>query len=387
MNLSIEQKWDLLIGEDGNSSMPPSWKNMGKALSVLYGDSSGDSDSEGQERKGGKGKGNPSISKWLGDIRTYFENDVVQVIQQDAIEKFGIEKFLLSAPEMIEDIQPDVNLVSTIISLGKSLSDKTKETARIIVQKIVQELIKKIEQHTQNTIRGAINRSITTLRPRHNEINWNKTIRANLKHYQQDYQTIIPEKRYGFGHKRPALKQVILCIDRSGSMGNSVVYSSVFGAVMASIPSIKTQLVIFDTEVIDMTEELQDPVEMLFGIQLGGGTDINRALAYCQSKITKPEDTILILISDMYEGGNQSEMLKRCKKLVEDKVKFITLLALDDSGAPYYDRHNAEFLTALGVPCFACTPNLFPDLIANAITGGIESVHLWAKNNIVQPKE
>ena len=145
---------------------------------------------------------------------------------------------------------------------------------------------------------------------------------------------------------------------------------------MASLRSIKTQMVVFDTAVVDLTKELDDPVELLFGTQLGGGTDINKALAYCQSIITTPNDTILVLISDLYEGGNVVDMRRRMSAIVNSGVQLITLLALNDDGAPYYDHRNAEFLANLGVPVFACTPDLFPDMMANAL--GKQDMQAWA---------
>ncbi|HAK77792.1 MAG TPA: hypothetical protein DCM71_12985, partial [Runella sp.] len=206
-------------------------------------------------------------------------------------------------------------------------------------------------------------------RPRYNEIDWNTTIRKNLKHYLPEYRTIIPETRIGYGRKsKRSLKDVVLCLDQSGSMGASVVYSGIFGAVMASLPQIKTQMVVFDTQVVDLTEDLKDPVELLFGVQLGGGTDINKALSYCQKIIAKPNDTILVLITDLCEGGDETQMRKRVEELVSEGVQVICLLALDDSGAPYFDTHNAKFLASLGVPVFACTPDLFPDMMAAAIS-------------------
>jgi len=150
-------------------------------------------------------------------------------------------------------------------------------------------------------------------------------------------------------------------------VATSVVYAGVFGAVLASLPAVRTQVVVFDTSVVDLTHELHDPVELLFGTQLGGGTDINRALAYCQTLIRQPHDTILILISDLYEGGNREEMLKRAAALAGSGVQMIALLALNDDGAPSYDHNVASAFTALGVPAFACTPDLFPELMAAAI--------------------
>jgi uncharacterized protein with von Willebrand factor type A (vWA) domain len=152
-------------------------------------------------------------------------------------------------------------------------------------------------------------------------------------------------------------------------MAASVVYAGVFGAVLASIRAVRTHMVVFDTAVADLTQDLKDPVDLLFGIQLGGGTDINLALSYCQQLITRPTDTILVLISDLYEGGNSNELLKRAAALKAAGVSFVVLLALSDEGAPSFDRPIAEKLAALGIPSFACTPDKFPELMAAAIQG------------------
>ena len=180
-------------------------------------------------------------------------------------------------------------------------------------------------------------------------------------------------------------REIILCIDQSGSMASSVVYSSIFGAVMASMPAVKTHLVVFDTAVVDMTEQLDDPVDLLFGVQLGGGTDINRAVGYCQSLIRAPRNTILVLISDLDEGGVEKNLLQRANELVQSGVQVITLLALSNEGTPFYDKALAAKLAGLGIPSFACTPDLFPGMMAAAIRK--EDVNLWAaKQGIVVPK-
>jgi uncharacterized protein with von Willebrand factor type A (vWA) domain len=225
---------------------------------------------------------------------------------------------------------------------------------------------------------GSLNRAARNRRPRNSDIDWNRTIRANLKHYQPDYKTIIPETRIGYGRKKStsSLRDIILCVDQSGSMAASVVYSSICAAVMASLTAVKTYLVVFDTSVVDLTPELIDPVEVLFGTQLGGGTDIERALAYCNELIRTPNDTILVLISDLCEGGNHEKLLKRVASLVNSGAQLITLLALNDHGAPAYDHATAAEFAALGVPCFACTPDQFPDLMAAAIKR--ESIQQWA---------
>ncbi|HVU10209.1 MAG TPA: VWA domain-containing protein, partial [Phototrophicaceae bacterium] len=248
--------------------------------------------------------------------------------------------------------------------------------------RVVDDLLKRLQSPMRQAVLGSLNRATRNRRPRHNEIDWNRTIRANLKHYQPEYKTIIPETRIGYGRKQMALREIILCVDESGSMAASVVYAGVFGAVLASLPAVKTHMVVFDTAVVDLTEALQDPVDLLFGTQLGGGTHIAKALAYCESLITRPQETILVLISDLFEGGAREDMLKQALTLIDSGVQLITLLALNDDGSPAYDHLNAAALANMGAPAFACTPDLFPDLMAAAINR--QDIGRWAaKNGIV----
>ncbi|MBD0269107.1 MAG: VWA domain-containing protein [Cyanobacteria bacterium Co-bin8] len=370
---------DGICGQDGSLetdgfTLETADQGIDQALEALY-DCNGPGESSSNNRKGGLAGSSPKVARWLGDIRSYFPASVVKVMQQDALERLNLRQMLLE-PELLEAVEPDVHLVSNLLSLSNVMPGKTKETARIVVQRVVDDLLRKLENPTQQAILGSLNRATHNRRPRHNEIDWHRTIRANLKHYQPDYRTIIPEVRIGYGRKRSALRDIILCVDQSGSMATSVVYAGIFSAVLASLPAVQTRLVVFDTAVVDLTDLLQDPVEVLFGTQLGGGTDINQALAYCQSLVRQPQDTILVLISDLYEGGNQTEMRKRISSLVSSGVQLVTLLALNDDGAPCYDHDNAHFMATLGVPAFACTPDLFPDLMAAAINR--QDLRQWA---------
>ncbi|MCX5688883.1 MAG: VWA domain-containing protein [Planctomycetota bacterium] len=355
------QRWRLLLGGDDADgtgiSLSGRALSMDKALGALY---------DQRERRGGLGASAPNAARWLGDIREYFPSSIVRVMQKDAIERLGMQR-LLFEPEMLGAIEPDINLVTTLMSLSGVIPQKAKATAREIVRRVVSDLQRRLDAPMRQAVSGALKRSTRTRRPRHHEIDWNRTIRANLKHYQAEYRTIVPETRIGYGRKRQQLRTVIVCIDQSGSMGASVVYSGVFGAVLASLPALRTHVVAFDTSVADLTEKMSDPVDVLMGVQLGGGTDINRALAYCQGLITRPRDTILVLITDLYEGGNCQEMIKRAAALTASGVKMVTLLALADSGAPSFDSQNAAAFATLGIPSFACTPDKFPDLMAAAI--------------------
>lgn len=367
MNAPIDERsrrWRLILGSPAED--PPGGGGLGgladadlamdRALEALY-----DSD-----RRGSLGPSCPNVARWLGDIRQYFPTSVVQVMQKDALDRLDLKQMLFE-PELLQTIEPDVRLVSQLLALKNILPAKTKDTARIVVQRVVDELKLKLEQPTRQAVLGSLNRAMRNRRPRHNEIDWHRTIRANLKHYQPEYRTIIPETRIGFGRKRSSLRDIILCVDQSGSMASSVVYAGVFSAVLASLPAVSTRMVVFDTKVVDLSDKLADPVDVLFGTQLGGGTDINQALAYCQSLVRQPQETILVLISDLYEGGDAKEMLKRVGTLMSGGVQMIGLLALSDDGAPMSDQRHAAAFAALGVPAFACTPDLFPDLMAAAI--------------------
>ena len=366
------RRWRLMLGGPAQEGMGVKLAGndlgMDNVLESLY----------DSERRAGLGGSSPNVARWLGDIRTYFPATAVRVMQQDALERLNLTQMLLQ-PELLETVEPDVQLVASLMALGKAIPDATKDTARMVVRKVVEELERKLANPLIGAVRGSLNRARRTNRPLAGDINWDRTIRANLKNYQADRQTIIVEKLIGYGRKQSALRDIVLCVDQSGSMGTSVVYSGIFGAVMASIRAVNTRMVVFDTSVVDLTEDLLDPVDLLFGVQLGGGTDINRALGYCQGVIARPTQTILVLITDLYEGGNAAEMLRRAAELTASGVQMICLLALNDKGAPSYDHHNAAQLAAMGVSSFACTPDLFPELMAAAITK--QDISQWAARN------
>ena len=374
-------RWRLVLGGDdadgvhGADGEPiglgPDDEARDRALRELY---------DG-ERKGGMGRSSPRVARWLGDIRTYFPSSVVRVMQSDAMDRLGLRHLLLE-PEMLDAVEPDMSMVTTLIGLGGALPAESRESARQVVRKVTSQLEERLAAKTRDAVTGALDRSARTKRPRPGDIDWNRTIAANLKHYLPEHRTVVPERLVGYGRRTTQVqREIVLCIDQSGSMAESIVYSSVFGAVLASVRSVSTRLVVFDTEVVDLSDELDDPVDLLFGVQLGGGTDINRAIAYCQERITRPGDTIFVLISDLYEGGIEDEMLRRARELVDAGVTCVALLALSDSGAPSYDADHAAALSALGVPAFACTPDLFPDLMAAAIER--RDISQWAAANDV----
>ena len=366
------RRWQLALGvEDEQNELSERDQRLNAALSALY-------DISNEKRRGGLGASSPRVAKWLGDIREFFPTPVVRIVQKDAFERLNLKALMLE-PEFLSTLEADVHLVADLIALRAAIPGKTLETARQVVRKVVDDLMRKLEHNTRETLRGALNRSKRTRRPRHSDIDWPRTIGANLRHYQPQHHTVVPETLVGHTRhtkSRAQLDHVILCVDQSGSMATSVVYSSIFAAVMASIPGLSTKLICFDTSIVDLTEQLMDPVEVLFGVQLGGGTDINSALGYCEKQIENPTKTHLVLITDLYEGGDAKAMLARAAAIKQSGVNLIVLLALSDSGHSAYEAKHAEAIASLGCPVFACTPDQFPSMMASALTG--KDLQGWA---------
>lgn len=359
-----QRRWRLMLGAD-TEGLHGEDQNLGEALGMLY-----DAPDPGQKKDRfnvGRGRSAPKVARWLGDIRGWFPSSVVQVMQKDAIERLDLKQLLLE-PEMMTAVEPDIHLVSTLASLGKLLPEQSRETARQVVRTVVKQVEERIAERTRSAVKGAINRASRTNRPKPADINWNRTIAANLKNYLPEQRTIVPERLIGYGRRSTSVERdIVLLMDQSGSMATSVVYGSIFGAVMASIRAVRTKVVAYDTAVVDLTDDLDDPVDVIFGTQLGGGNDTNAALDYVDTLIERPPDTIMVLISDLYEGAGSEEMIRRLRVMHDGGVAVVVLLALDDEGAPSYDHQNAAALAALGIPAFACTPDAFPDLLAAAL--------------------
>ncbi len=374
-----DRRWRLLLGGPAEEALQPGLtadeQQMDRALAALYDADEPTADGR-TSRGGGLGRSAPSVARWLGDIRTYFPTSVVQVLQRDAIERLDLASLLLE-PELLDTVQPDVHLAATLVSLGRVMPETTRRTARLVVAKVVAEVERRVAQRTRSAVGGAVDRSARTSRPRPRDIDWNATIAANLEHYLPEHRTVVPERLVGHARSSPAVRRdVVVALDQSGSMAESVVFGAVFAAVLASIRSLRTSLVVFDTEVVDLTAHLDDPVDVLFGCQLGGGTDINRGVAYAAGLVRQPENTLLVLVTDLFEGGDAEQLLRRLGALVRSGVTVVVLLALSDAGAPAYDHDHAAALEALGVPAFACTPDAFPDLLAVALARG--DVGAWA---------
>lgn len=379
------RRWRLVLGGDEADGIGVGVEGadagMDTALAALYdGTLARLAPGAGAGRGAGLGPSAPAVARWLGDIRTYFPSTVVRVMQRDAIERLGLEELLLE-PELLEAVEPDVHLVAMLLALSQAMPERTRDTARSVVRRLVEDVERRLAEPARRAVTGALRRAGRTRRPRPGDVDWDHTIRANLRHYQPELGTVIPAVFIGYGRRQQSVqRELILAVDQSGSMASSVVYAGILGAALATVRTLRTSLVVFDTAVVDLTDRLPDPIDVLFSTRLGGGTDINRALGYCQTLVREPRDTILVLISDLLEGGSREQMLRRAADLVGSGVTMVALLALSDEGAPAYDHDNAAAFAALGVPAFACSPDVFPELLAAAVQR--HDLRDWAAANL-----
>lgn len=357
----ILKRWRLMLqlpkGEAAEAELSAEQEGMAGVLQELYHRPAG---------KAGFSDSAPQLHKWLGDIQKYFPDAQVQMMQRDALDRHGIES-LLAAPEVLETVRPDVHLVATLLSLKESLPDETRSTAERVIRSVVTALEEKLRPLMLKALQGRIHRSERRTQKNPHALDWHRIIRANLKHYQPEAGGIVPEKWYSYGHRQRGLKRIILLVDQSASMADSVVYAGIYACVLARVRSLSTHLILFDTSVVDLSEELSDPVGVLFASQLGGGTNINKALSYAEEQIVAPKETHLFLISDLDEGGSREGMLQRLDRMRQRGVHIQVLLNLSDEGKPHFSSEMAEAVAALDISAMACTPDLFPEMFVQQI--------------------
>ena len=371
------KRWRLILGEEseagfsamGDTSLSVEQDLMDQALAAIY-----DNTSSGGgfgARGAGKGPSAPVVSKWLGDVRSLFDKELVSIIQADAMERCGLKQ-LMFEPELLEKLEPDLNLASMMLTLKDQIPKRSKEQVRSFIERIVEEINRLLADDIRRAVTAAVDRRRHSPIPSAAALDYKETIRRNLKNYNPDLKKLVPERFYFYDRTSKNISNrytVILDVDQGGSMGESVIYSSVISCILASLRSLKTHIVAFDTNVVDLTEKCDDPVDLLFGFQLGGGTDIEKSVAYCQQLIDTPKKTLFFLISDLMEGGSRAGLLRRLGEMKDSGVSVICLLAIADGGRPYYDEQIAGRIASMGIPCFACNPQKVPQLLERALKG------------------
>lgn len=359
------RRWQLILGKGASSlALSPKDQRLETALELVY-----------TKKPGGTSSAGIHVLEWLEEIRDLFSQSTVRVLQRDAMKHLGLHS-LMAEPEILDSLEPDLDLASTLLGFRHLIPTHARSAVEKVIAQVLENLRQKLALRLQEAARGALSSRRKIGKPRFCDVDWKATIRKNLRHWQVHEQVLIPEKLVGRTRQKGTLGRVFLAVDQSGSMIPSVIYSTLIGSVLAQLPSISTQMVLFDTRVVDVTEELQDPVGLLMGAQLGGGTLIGEALGYCRKQIASPLETTLFLVTDLYEGGEADLMLKHLAALVQSGVFVICCLALSEDGRPGFSQENAQRVASLGIPCLACTPDHLPDFLAASLRR--EDLNLFA---------
>lgn len=371
---SAEQPLKTMSGFAGASILAGDQSELDEALEAIYSSDEIDRDQweSGTPSIGAvKGRTFPKVARWLDQIRSFFPKDVVVLLQKDAIERRGLKE-LLFEPEIMANVEPSLDLAATVLAMKNMVPEKAKSAARDLVRRVVEDVRKRLESQFAQAIRGAL------LRNRHSpfrslpNLDWPRTIRQNLKHYNNDLKTIIPRQISFFSRQQRRNQwNIIIAMDQSGSMATSLIYGGIMGAILASIGAVETHVVAFNHEdVVDLTEHCSDPVDLLFGVQLGGAEDYWKATCYCERFMHTPAKTLYVLLADLHDTSpNTKRFVKKMEFLLESGVKAIGLLAITDQGTPSYNHTLAETLANMGMPCFGCTPERLPELLAGVLRG------------------
>jgi uncharacterized protein with von Willebrand factor type A (vWA) domain len=307
------------------------------------------------------------VPEWINEVRELFPEETHKVVEKHALERYGLSE-LVTDPKVLETLEPNQDLLKMMLQFKGRMKADVLNMARTIIRKIVEELREKMAAEVRNSFSGRLNRYRHSPLPVSQNFDWKGTVRKNLKNWQQDEKRLVLEQVSFFSRKRRQLPwRIVLCVDQSGSMVNSVIHSAVLAGILAGLPALDVKLVVFDTSVVDLSAYVDDPVEILMSVQLGGGTDIGQALCYCEKMIEYPDRTILALISDFGEGGPPSVLYSAVKRLKESGVSLIGLAALDHEAVPFFDEFVGERLTALGMDITASTPEKFAQWIAEKI--------------------
>ncbi len=357
---------------------------MDEALATIYPDeeisrSEWEAPTEGRTHGYAKGRSFPRVAKWLDQIRSFFPKDVVVLLQQDAIERRGMKE-LLFEPEVMSRVEPSIDLAGTVLAMKNLVPEKAKAAARDLVRRVVEEVRRRLESKFAQAIRGALDRNRHSPFRSLANLDWPRTIRRNLKNYMPELKTLIPEHMSFFGRLQQRNQwNIIIAMDQSGSMATSLIYGGIMGAILASIPAVETHVVAFNhSDIIDLTEHCSDPVDLLFGVQLGGAEDYWMATRYCERFMHTPAKTLYILLADLFDTSpNESRFVKKMEFLLESGVKAVGLLAISDQGQPSYNEKLAEKLVKMGMPCFGCTPDRLPELLAAVLKGN--DLHRFAQ--------
>lgn len=370
------ERWRLVLGKYAErleqGRLAGRQGRMDATLEYLYG-----REYEGRGLRGdgkdGPGPGSlgasaPNLVTWLGEVRELFPRETSEVIEKHALERYGLTE-LVTDPKTLERLQPSQDLLRTLMALRGHLRGEVLHMARRIIRQVVDEIRRKLEPQVRNALSGRLNRQRHSPMAIAQNFDTLGTVKRNLKHYDaQRKQLVIEQLQFFERNTRRLPWDIILCVDQSGSMADSVIHSAVMAGILAALPAFRVKIVVFDTSIVDLSDYADDPAEVLMRVQLGGGTDIAQAVRYCSQLIENPHRTVLVLISDFCEGGPPGELLRCVRKLAEARVRLLGLAALDGEAHPFYDRQMAERLAASGMEIAALTPQKLAEWLVKVVS-------------------
>lgn len=354
-------RWRLVLGKYASGQIgfaggSLNYMDMEEVLDYLYSREYGEEQEIRQERSAGSEGSALTVPDWIRQMKRLFPKETVEIMERHALEKYNMTE-LLTDPEVLRKLEPNRELLKTILELKSMMKGEVLQLAREIVRKVAEEIARQLEQDMRKALFGQLDRTggspIRSIR----NLDVKKTIRRNLQNYDTESKQLILKQVYFHSRmKRFHQWRVVICVDESGSMLDSVIHSAIMAGIFAKLPMLDTKLVIFDTNVVDLSSYVEDPVETLMSVQLGGGTNIAGALSYCEGLIENPHRTLVVLVSDLYEGGGYPNLFRVCKNILEGGSKLIALTALDLNANPNYDRRAAATLADMGAFVGAMTP-------------------------------
>ncbi|PAU51818.1 VWA domain-containing protein [Pseudomonas indica] len=375
----LRRRWRLVLGRDGESAAPDALnetdRGRDQALDYLYQrEYAGRSHApathgEKGGRAGDQGASQLTAVRWLERTRNLFPRSTVEILQRQAVERYRLTA-LLSDPEVLRKATPNVALVQTLLSFRAWLPASLMDEVRRIIRQVCDELDRKLARNLTTRVEGRRIRHAQGGRPSHVALDWSLTLRRNLRHYDPEGGVMLLERLYYNPlRQRRVPWEIVLLVDQSGSMSESVIHAAVVAGVFGRLRSLATRLLLFDTQVVDVSDRLADPVETLLAVQLGGGTDIGLALAHAETLIGQPRRTMLVLVSDFAEGGDPARMLATVERLADAGVALLGLAALDEQAQPAYDKTIARELAARGMEIGAMTPEHLADWVGACMAG------------------
>jgi uncharacterized protein with von Willebrand factor type A (vWA) domain len=353
-------RWRLILGEAGETelgTLSGDPARVDAALDWLYSREPGSPEGAGKQRFGGQGASNLTVPDWIQEVHELFPQEVIERLERDAVEEYGIYD-LVTDPRVLESVEPNPALLKAVLQTKHLMNDEVLVMARQLVKKVVEQLMDKLAREVQTRFSGVIQRNRSTPHLRAGPLDMRRTLKANLHRYEPERRKLYVERTYHYLRKQRRLDrwQIIVVVDQSGSMLDSTIHAAVTASILSGLPGIDSHLIAFDTEVVDLTSDVHDPVTTLMSVQLGGGTYIGRAMAYAAGLVKAPSRAIVVLITDFYEGGDPGLLQSVVGELVGQGTKVLGLAALDSASVPSYDRELAATLVKLGAEVGAMTP-------------------------------